>query len=135
MSSSQNFSRLYGRENRGQRRGAGLSPAKLGKVASALGLGQCSIGKDRGRTVPKEKIHEFKTTVGSVGTVGIPCAARGNDTDSSVGQVSATVGDIPPANTLPTDADSTPTDASDSKIIEAQDLPTVPTVPTDNSRG
>jgi len=54
----------------------GLSNAKLGKTVSALGLPQCWIGKDRGKTVTQEKIHEFKTTVGTVGTVGIPCAAR-----------------------------------------------------------
>jgi hypothetical protein len=53
----------------------GLSAVNLGKTASAIGLHQSSIGKNRGRIVTPEKIHEFKTTVGIVGTVGIPCVA------------------------------------------------------------
>ena len=105
----------------------GLSYVKLGKAASALGLGQCSIGSGRGRTVTPEKIYEFKTTVGTVGTVSIPCAAREITTDGTVGHVSVTVGDASPTVT-----DSAPTDAVDLKIVEAQCLPTHPTIPTDD---
>ena len=53
---------------------SGVSKTMLGKAASKLGLTQCSIGKDRGRGLTPEKIHEFKITVGSVKTVGNPCA-------------------------------------------------------------
>ena len=52
----------------------GVSSTMLGKAASRLGLGTCSIGKDRGRRLTPEKMHEFKTTVGTVKTVGKPCA-------------------------------------------------------------
>ena len=109
----------------------GLSNAKLGKAASALGLGHCSIGKGRGRTVTSEKMHEFKATVGTVGIVGIPYTARKSTVDSTVGQVSATVGSVLPA--LPTVTDSRPTDDHSLETIDVQGLPTLPTVPTNSA--
>jgi len=111
----------------------GLSDVKLGKAASGLGLPPCSFGKGRGRAVTSEKINEFKATVGTVGTVGNPYAARDCGEDNTVGQLSATVGGVLPSRALPTVADSAPTVGHNPQSIGIPCFPTVPTVPTDGS--
>ncbi|MDR1685022.1 MAG: DUF3987 domain-containing protein [Desulfovibrio sp.] len=109
----------------------GLSAVKIGRAASGLGLAACSVNKgDRGRTVTKEKIVEFKATVGTVGTVGKHCGTTGRSVADTVGQPSATVGVNFPDPGLPTVADSTPTVDVLPELLAAQELPTHPTVPT-----
>jgi hypothetical protein len=109
-----------------------LSNEKIGKAASGLGLIPHSVNKsDRGRMITREKILEFKATVGTVGTVGKHCAPRGIKAYSTVGQPSATVGGNHPTWAQPTVADSAPTVDYQSETIDPQGLPTVPTVPTD----
>ncbi|MDR3175779.1 MAG: DUF3987 domain-containing protein [Desulfovibrio sp.] len=109
----------------------GLSKEKIGKAASRLGLTPCAVNKgDRGRTVTKEKINEFRTTVGTVGTVGKPCTCKGKTDDSSTSQPSATVGRYHPAWGAPTVADGTPTDGCSYETTEPQGIPTVQTVQT-----
>ncbi|MDR1241795.1 MAG: DUF3987 domain-containing protein [Deltaproteobacteria bacterium] len=112
----------------------GLSAVKIGKAASGLGLTSCAVHKgDRGRTVTKEKINEFRATVGTVGTVGKAHGSKVKIADSTVGQPSATVGVTAPAWPMPTVADSAPTVDHQPETVALQGAPTVPTVPTDSS--
>jgi hypothetical protein len=109
----------------------GLSAVKIGKAAADLGLRPCSVNsRDRGRTVTREQISEFKSTVGSVGSVGKRCGTKIKDTAGTVGEPSATVGVNLPEMALPTDADSMPTDGMWPEPIATQGLPTEPTEPT-----
>ena len=51
----------------------GLAPEKIGKAAVRLGLSECwAASNQRGRTITKENIVSFQSTVGSVGCVGSP---------------------------------------------------------------
>jgi len=112
----------------------GLSSVKIGKAASGLGLPVCWMtSKDKGRTITQEKISSFKTSVGSVGSVGYPTDTRVSSGEPTVGNLLVTVGRNVPAWAQPTDTNGSPTVPLVKKGVAGVAQPTEPTEPTVDS--
>jgi hypothetical protein len=81
-----------------------LSSVKIGKIASGLGLPVCWVtSSDKGRTVTRERILSFRTTVGSVGSVGNLTTAMVSREETPVGNPLVSVGKELPERGQPTE--------------------------------
>ncbi|MDL2279238.1 DUF3987 domain-containing protein [Desulfovibrio sp. OttesenSCG-928-G11] len=119
----------------------GLSTVKIGKAASGLGMGQCKVDRNsKGRSVTKELIDSFKSTVRSDRTDRNPHGSRGKIADGCHFEPTATDRNAVPswgaANSADgprSDADGTRSDVDRKKSVDTQGLRSVRTVRSDGS--
>lgn len=111
----------------------GLSAVKIGKAASRLGMGQCKVDRNsKGRSVTKETIDTFKSTVRTDRTDRTPYGSREKVADGCHFEPTATDRNSMPAWAVEESADGTRTDADRKESIDTQGVRTERMVRTDD---
>jgi hypothetical protein len=107
---------------------SGLPKDTIGKAASSLGLGSCSMDRSRARSVTADRISSFKKAVEAVAR---PTATTTKTTTPPVAKLSQGV--VAPDEATPADNSyntcTTPAVVDESVVPQGQTIPTTATTP------